>query len=166
MSFKMSDRKKTIEHIMQEERDSLFRLACYKTGNADDAADIVQDVFLKIWDMDSVSVRDVKRYLYKSVFNACISYKRVRQDVVYTDFDGLDFLEEQPDDGFEEECRRISMLLKMIPPEQAEVISLRTIGGKSFDEIASLLGVNVSTVKSRFRYGIDKIQKKIYSSVI
>ena len=50
---------------MQEERDSLFRLACYKTGNADDAADIIQDVFMKIWDMDSVSVRDVKRYLYK-----------------------------------------------------------------------------------------------------
>ena len=161
----MSDRKKTIERIMQEERDSLFRLACYKTGNADDAADIVQDVFLKILDMDSVAVRDVRKYLFKSVSNACISYQRSRQDIVCTDFDGLD-LEEQPDDGFEEEFRRISMLLKMIPPEQAEVISLRTIGGKSFDEIASLLGVNVSTVKSRFRYGIDKIQKKIYSSVI
>ena len=144
----------------------VFRLACYKTGNADDAADIVQDVFLKIWDMDSVSVRDVKRYLYKSVSNACISYQRSRQDIIVcTDFDGMD-LEEQPDDGFEEEYRRISMLLKMIPPEQAEVISMRTIGGKSFDEIASLLGVNVSTVKSRFRYGIDKIQKKMYSSVI
>lgn len=151
---------------MQEERDSLFRLACYKTGNADDAADIVQDVFLKILDMDSVAVRDVRKYLFKSVSNACISYQRSRQDIIVcTDFDGLD-LEEQPDDGFEEEFRRISMLLKMIPPEQAEVISLRTIGGKSFDEIASLLGVNVSTVKSRFRYGIDKIQKKIYSSVI
>lgn len=161
----MSDRRKTIEHIMQEERDSLFRLACYKTGNADDAADIVQDVFLKIWYMDSVTVKDVRKYLYKSVSNACISYQRTHQDVVYTDFDGMDF-EEQPNDGFEEEYRRISMLLKMIPPEQAEVISLRTIGGKSFDEIASLLGVNVSTVKSRFRYGIDKIQKKIYSSVI
>lgn len=162
----MSDRKKTIERIMQEERDSLFRLACYKIGNVDDAADIVQDVFLKILDMDSVAVRDVKRYLYKSVSNACISYQRSRQDIIVcTDFDGMD-LEEQPDDGFEEEYRRISMQLKMIPPEQAEVISLRTIGGKSFDEIASLLGVNVSTVKSRFRYGIDKIQKKIYSSVI
>lgn len=108
----MSDRKKTIEHIMQEERDSLFRLACYKTGNADDAADIIQDVFMKIWDMDSVSVRDVKRYLYKSVFNACISYKRVRQDVVYTDFDGLDFLEEQPDDGLKKSIVEFRCCLK------------------------------------------------------
>lgn len=161
----MSYSRKTLEQIMQEERDSLFRLACYKTGNADDAADIVQDVFLKILDMDSVAVRDVRKYLFKSVSNACISYQRSRQDLYCTDFDGMD-LEEQPDDGFEEEFRRISMLLKMIPPEQAEVISLRTIGGKSFDEIASLLGVNLSTVKSRFRYGIDKIQRKIYSFVI
>lgn len=47
----------------------------------------------------------------------------------------------------------------MIPEEQAEVIRLRTIGGLQFGDIAQMTGLPESTVKSRFKYGIEKVRK-------
>ena len=63
-------------------------------------------------------------------------------------------------EDFEQEFRRISRLLAKIPDEQAEVIRLRFYGDKSFREIANILDLPVSTVKSRFQYGIDKIRQQ------
>ena len=45
--------------------------------------------------------------------------------------------------------------------EQAEVIRLRLHGGNSFADIADILNIPVSTAKSRFQYGIDKIRNQI-----
>lgn len=70
--------------------------------------------------------------------------------------------DEQPDD-FEQEFRKITTLLAAIPDEQAEVIRLRIHGDNSFTDIAAILELPVSTVKSRFQYGIEKIRKGIYA---
>lgn len=146
-----------IERIIQEEQDCLFRLACYKIGDPDDAEDLLQDVFMRTW--ESLRLRadiDIKRYLYRSVSNACISYHRRHAGIVFTGIND-DIADEDDTDDFQEEFRRISRLLKQIPEEQAEVISLHTIGGKNFAEIAELQDLPLSTVKSRFQYGIRKI---------
>ena len=62
-------------------------------------------------------------------------------------------------ESFESEFNRITLLLAMIPEEQAEVIRLRTIGGLQFGDIAQMTGLPESTVKSRFKYGIEKVRK-------
>ena len=60
-----------------------------------------------------------------------------------------------------QEYNTITATLQQIPPEQRDVIMLRTIGNKSFAEIAVIVGTPVATVKSRFRYGIEKIRKTL-----
>ena len=60
-----------------------------------------------------------------------------------------------------EEFQRIQYLLNSIPEEQAEVIRLRTIDDMSFVEIAELLKLPVTTIKSRFLYGISKLRSKV-----
>lgn len=62
-------------------------------------------------------------------------------------------------ENFEQEYRRINTLLHSIPVEQAEVIRMRIHGDRSFVEIADILEIPVTTVKSRFLYGIEKIKK-------
>jgi RNA polymerase sigma-70 factor (ECF subfamily) len=68
------------------------------------------------------------------------------------------------EDEMEHEYRRICQLLETIPDEQAEVIRLRFYGEKSFKEIADIIGVNLSTVKSRFMYGLEKIRRGMRAS--
>ena len=61
--------------------------------------------------------------------------------------------------GIERDFRRITLLLAGLPPEQAEVIRLRLHADKSFAEIADILNVPLTTAKSRFQYGIEKLRK-------
>ena len=81
---------------------------------------------------------------------------------VYPLEQAIHLCDEQPDD-FEQEFRKITTLLAAIPDEQAEVIRLRIYGDNSFTDIAAILELPVSTVKSRFQYGIEKIRKGIYA---
>ncbi|MBP3510435.1 MAG: RNA polymerase sigma factor [Prevotella sp.] len=157
--------EETMEAVIGSERDSLLRLACCRTGDVDDAADIVQDVLMKTWKRkDAVAIADVRGYLYRSLFNACATYRHRRASVTFVPVSADIPAEAPADDGTAAEYRRIMRLLETIPAEQAEVISLRTAGGKSFAEIAGILGLPLPSVKSRFRYGIEKIRKMIYDS--
>ncbi|NPD91745.1 RNA polymerase sigma factor [Xylanibacter muris] len=157
--------KKALETVIAGERDSLYRLACYRTGNADDANDIVQDVLMKMWTRSKmVSIADVRSYLYRSLLNACFTYRQRHVEPAFVQITADVPDDEQTDDDFTVEYHRITRLMDVIPSEQAEVISLRTIGGKSFGEIAGILNIPESSVKSRFRYGIEKIRKMIYDS--
>jgi RNA polymerase sigma-70 factor (ECF subfamily) len=52
-------------------------------------------------------------------------------------------------------------LLGGIPSREAEVIRLRAHSELSFAEIAIVVGASVPTVKSRFRYGLDKLRRTL-----
>lgn len=52
-------------------------------------------------------------------------------------------------------------LLQTLPPKQREVVILRTYGDLKFNDIAKSLGLNISTVKSRYRLGIEHIRKEL-----
>ena len=56
---------------------------------------------------------------------------------------------------------KIKRLLRELPAEQSEVIMMRTAQHLSFAEIAEVLDVPISTAKSRFAYGIDKVRKML-----
>ncbi|MBR5106289.1 MAG: hypothetical protein IKU93_07655, partial [Alistipes sp.] len=62
---------------------------------------------------------------------------------------------------FEQEFRLIERLMALLPDEQSEVIRLRIYGGRQFDEIASICNIPLTTAKSRFRYGIDKLREAL-----
>lgn len=53
---------------------------------------------------------------------------------------------------------RIGSMLEGLPARQAEVVRMRCVDGLRFAEIADMLGVSLPTVKSRFRYGIEKMR--------
>jgi RNA polymerase sigma-70 factor (ECF subfamily) len=50
-------------------------------------------------------------------------------------------------------------MLKDIPDEQAEIVKMKFVDGFSFVETAELLNLSVNTVKSRYRYAMDKLRK-------
>lgn len=68
---------------------------------------------------------------------------------------------EASDPGNESDYKRIVGLLTEIPDEQAEVIRLRIYGDNSFAEVAEILSLPLSTVKSRFLYGLEKLRKNM-----
>lgn len=163
------DRLKELEHVITEFQDQIFRFAFFRTGCFADAQDIVQDVFIKLYrDMDSLHlVNNLKSYLFRSVSNACTDYQRRSKRNRFDTLDGAAIPLEQHENATSnqfmlvEEYNRIEGLLKGLPIEQAEVIRLKVLDNFSFVEIAQLFEIPVTTVKSRFKYGIEKLKTKI-----
>ena len=58
-----------------------------------------------------------------------------------------------------EELRRIEALLRTLPQRQAEVVRLRVLDGLHLHEIAEVVGCPMGTVKSRLRYGIERLRE-------
>lgn len=152
-----------LARLMEEERDNLYRYACYRLGDEAEAEDVLQEVFLALCGKGHLldNVENLRNYLYRTLTNQCGMLLRKRQKEVETmavdDWSRLQVKDTEPQD-FEQEFRLIDRLLAMLPAEQSEVIRLHIHGGRTFVEIASILDAPLPTVKARYRYGIEKLR--------
>ena len=152
-----------LAQLMQSERDHLFRYACYRLGSAAEAEDTLQDLYLRLSKHPSriADIDELQDYVFRSLSNSCISRLRSRRK--FTSIDTLDTLSSDdlaPKD-FEQEFRLIVRLMTLLPDEQREVIRLRIYGERKFSEIATICDIPLTTAKSRFRYGIDKLREAL-----
>ena len=153
------DKVRELEQIINLKQDWLFRFAYLRVGSREDAEDIVQEVLLKLA-RTLGHIDDVERYLICAVRNACIDYMRRRPPVIMADLEEAVQIAE--DSGAEKEIHDefecINRLLQTIPPEQAEIVRLHCTDGLTFRQIAEVLEMTEATVKSRYRYAINKIR--------
>ena len=148
--------------VIGMERDALLTYACYRLGNRSDAEDVLQDCYLRLHerftDGQECAKLNIRNYVFRSLSNLCTDRLADRTRHLTVDL-GQQDVEETDTDNRESEYCRITSVLDRIPEEQAEVIRLRMYGNRSFAEISNILQVPLSTVKSRFLYGIEKIRK-------
>lgn len=158
--MKLFNKFKNTEQITAE-RHGLLQYACYRLGNLHDAEDAVQDVFVKLHQRLSEGGEEIKNlpaYLYRMLANLCVSHQR-KTKLTTVPLEGMAEPMAPEPENFEQEFRLVNRLLSEIPDEQAEVIRLRFYGDKSFQEIADILGIPLTTAKSRFAYGMEKIKR-------
>ena len=152
-----------LERIVAERQDWLFRFAYMRIGRREDAEDLVQEVFLKLFKAMSRSegIEDVEGYLIRSISNACHDYfRRKRQTTIPID-DALQVSVDESDRQIHEEFMRINKMLDDLPPEQAETLRLKCYDGLTFKQIGELQDISEATVKSRYRYAIMSLKEKI-----
>lgn len=68
-------------------------------------------------------------------------------------------LENEPD-SFEEEFKRINILLGSMPSEMRETVRLHIYASMTFDEIADILSVSSTTAKRRYYAALDFLRNK------
>lgn len=117
-----------MEDIVSREQDDMFRFAYMRVGVREDAEDLVQDVFLKLFRSEENlrSVRNLKQYLFRSLHNQCLDYYRKKSLQVV----GLENADQVPDvlsedTDIQAEYLRIKALLDGLPMEQQEVVRLK-----------------------------------------
>lgn len=128
-------------------------------GNPDTAADITQDVFLKLLE-NIQSVRKIgkfQNYLLTIAVNTCNNYTK-KAKPLYMDLETLEDIEDT-DNAFEkielnELKAQIQYAINTLPDYQKEVIILRFYYDLKIREIATITKASVSNVKSRLQQGI------------
>lgn len=154
------------ESVITEFQSRLFRFAFFRIGSYADSQDIVQEVFIRLYTENEylVSINNIRYYLYRCIANACTDYERKNKNMKLSKLDkviipeGLNEKDASHGLILTEEYHRIERLLSKLPEEQAETVRMRVLDELSFTDIAAILDIPVTTVKSRFKYGIDKLK--------
>ena len=157
----------------------LFRL----TQDAEEAADLTQDTFLQVLR----SIRkfrgdsELKTWLFRIAINESRNRfrwwkRRKRESTVSLDaqpaHDGLPLNEtladaaEDPENALmrRQERERIERALNDLLPPFREAVVLCDIEGQSYQEIATILDINIGTVKSRIARGREEMRKRLGGS--
>jgi RNA polymerase sigma-70 factor (ECF subfamily) len=157
------------QRLVETLQDRLVRYAFRRLGSLHEAEDAVQQVLVQAYanGRKGKKVTHVNAYLYRMLRNRCsdLLRKRKGQSIVLAQSEASEFPASQPDalqaTAAVEELRRIEDLLGHIPPRQAEVVRFRVLDELRLAEIANVLGCPLATVKSRLRYGLEKLREII-----
>lgn len=152
------------EKLVTEYEKAVYAIAQRMTGNAEDAADMTQETFIKAYNSLSSFRGDSKFsvWLYRITNNVCLDFLRSKSrrptvSLSAEDDDGeetqLDIADESntPELLLESSLTRDAVRrgLNSLPPDYKQILLLREIQGLSYEEIAAALGIESGTVKSR-----------------
>lgn len=160
----MFERKqKQISKLVEDNLDYLVRFAFFRLGDRECAEDMVYEAILRVLNKPlAIDVDKFRSYLFRTVYNLC--QDELRNRFVTVPIEGVDVPDEN-DALDREEADRINSLLAVIPEKEREVVMMRVVDELSFVEIGDILSLPSSTVKSRFKSGMDRM-KQIYFSKI
>jgi len=158
--------KKALALLVERHKKSAFRIALGLVGNKDDAYDISQEAFLRVY--RSADTYDEKQpfapWFYTIIANLSRTWlrRRSRRENRMVDLDDVSWLlvdERTPEQEVikNEMVANLHRALKELSFDDREIITLQHFRGMSYDEIAHLLGIPKGTVMSRLYYARKKM---------
>lgn len=150
---------KPVDQMYESHHHMVFRTAHRITGNAADAEDVLQTVFMRMLRRDSSEIDNPESYLRRSAVNAALDVVRARQA------DNSLELERMPASGSCTELRdlrdTLRRALSKFPPRTAEMFALRFFEGYTNPEIAKLMGLSQIVVAVTVHRARKKLQQEL-----
>jgi RNA polymerase sigma-70 factor (ECF subfamily) len=162
-----SGSKEALQRIYEKYRDYLLTLAMALVNDAGLAEDIVQDVFVAFAQSGGTFKLggSLKSYLATCTLNRCRDKIRARKrQPLSLDEDTPMQSDFGPPDRrmiSDEQSRQIADAMAQLPYEQREVIALHLNAAMKLRRIARLQNVPTSTIKGRYRYGVQKLRSAL-----
>ncbi len=149
---------------------ALCNYSCKITSDKDASEDIVQNMFIKLWDSSIIfnDISSLTAYLYKSVYSRSLNYLRDNKKSLAVD-DINAFSEESLEHRYiklaleEEIISQFYKALEEMSPQQREII-LMTLKGDKVDQIATKLGISANSVKTQKKRAYSFLRSKLGSS--
>ena len=140
----------------------LLLFARQQARNPDDAEDLVQEAFVRIWRLYGHTGEVAPGLVYRAIRRLAIDWARsidrrvIREQKTYE----LSPLSSSFEYNLENEERQNALLRSVdrLPKEQKEVLTLKIWSELTFDEIARTLDISLNTVASRYRYALQKLK--------
>ena len=151
----------------------LNAVAIYYLQDKEVAQEVVDDVFLNVWEKRENLVFPIHYYLVRSVQNGCLNYIR-SQRALQTALDGhrdevLFFLEEHilststplEDVELKETEAEIRRVVDNLPVKMRAVFEAYFYDGKSAEEIAEEMNLSVNTIRVQIKNALDKLKQSL-----
>lgn len=132
----------------------LYRVAFTILKNMEDAEDIIQDAYCKLWD-EREKLADIQKpeaYCVTLVKHLCLDYlrspKAARNHSNIEDYEFQDdFVTVENDIENREIIKRVQSILSRLPEKQQRILNLRGFADCSFEEIETITGESAANVR-------------------
>ncbi|GGF53135.1 RNA polymerase sigma factor SigE [Marmoricola endophyticus] len=159
----------TWEQVVTDHSARVYRLAYRLTGNAHDAEDLTQEVFVRVFrSLDKYTPGTFEGWLHRITTNLFLDQarrkSRIRFDALADDADQrLPSTLPAPDRLLMDQSfdADIEAALADLPPDFRAAVVLCDVEGLSYDEIADVLQLKLGTVRSRIHRGRSLLRKAL-----
>jgi RNA polymerase sigma factor (sigma-70 family) len=149
-------------------KNKLFRFAFRMLGSSEEAKDVVQEVFIKVWNgrEQIEEIQNMEAWCMRITRNLSLDRLRSRQRRSTDSMDETFDVREEgltPHESTEikESMVRINQLIAALPEKQRQVIHLRDVEGYSYNEICDILELDMNQVKVNLFRARNAVREKL-----
>ena len=147
----------------------LHQIATVYVMDSDTANDIVQDVFISVFEHSDklANVANLESYLRISVRNRCLNHLRTldledrNNRLYFEELSEIKKLEDNNPSEVESMMESVRKILDTLPENCRRICEMRFIDGLKIKEIASLLSLSDNTVKVQLHRGVEKVREEV-----
>lgn len=175
----LSGNERSFKALMHRYREPILNFVYRFIGDYDDAVDIAQETFIRLYKFGHTFQGEVKfsTWLYTIAANLAKTelkrYRRRKGSLLSTvfskgdDTDSWDIPDEQfrPDERIDSNhiAQAVQTALMKVSPSYREMVVMRDIQLLSYEEISQITGTEMGTVKSRINRGRQQLQTQLRS---
>ncbi|MGX1930997.1 sigma-70 family RNA polymerase sigma factor [Flagellimonas sp. 2504JD4-2] len=135
------------------------------------AQDIVQNVFIKLWEnrQKSKTIKSIRKYLYKSVYNAFANHWRKDRKMLAIEEKHMTALhqifENEDEDLFRKQVKLVQQEVQKLPPRCKKTFLLSKQEGLTNIEIANFMNVSIRTVEAQINKAFNILRERLKDKV-
>ena len=140
--------------------DKVFRLSIRMLNDKETAKDMVQTIYLKLWDKrnEMEKLKNMEAFVITMTKNACLDKIKLAKnniDIKYYD------KASEPEYDNKEYVRIIKKIILSLPEFQRRIIEYRDIDGFSFEEISDILEIPVNNIRVSLSVARKKVREEL-----
>lgn len=149
-----------MDKLYQLIKTDVYAFALSKSGNQQDAEDIMQDTFVQIYKY-AKSYKPMGKplaWIFTIATNLANRRFQLNQRIILTDEEDAEVADTRRFENSVVDNEYLTQLLNTLSREEQEIITMHVVSGLKHAEIARILGKPLSTVLSRYNRAIKKLQ--------
>ena len=164
----MSDREKVFNEIVSSYSERLYWHVRRFVLSHEDTDDLLQDIFIKIWTA-LPSFRGESQlftWVYRIAMNETLNFLRKQKVKAALRFQSIDAelenrIDADPYFAGTQAERELSKAIARLPEKQRQVFIMRYYDDLSYDEISSITGTSVGSLKASYHFASEKIKESL-----
>lgn len=158
-------RERAFRELIQMYQKQVYGLIRKMVNNHDDADDLVQEVFTKVWSkIDTFNEESMLfTWIYRIAVNECLQFlrRKKRWSILRwesSDASGIDQLQRDGPTGDEIESRLQKAIMKL-PDQQRIVFHMKYYDDLKYSEMAAIMQRSEGSLKANYHHAVSKIEK-------
>ena len=152
--------------LVQKYQERLYWHVRRMVADHDDADDVLQNTFLKVWGGLGGFREDAQLYtwLYRIATNEALTFLKKKRSSVFVPLGNVEYqmgntLESDPYFNGDEIQAKLQKAILKLPDKQRLVFNMKYYDNMKYEEISEVLKTSVGALKASFHHAVKKIEK-------